>query len=129
MTEKTAQGKTGKQHYGIDPKSTGRTSISERITCSTALWRWTGADNGSWHFLTISGEAGEALTATALMRRLEGSARGFGSLRVTATIGQTSWQTSVFPSRESGWMLPVKAAVRKAERLDEGDDVDLLLEI
>jgi len=62
------------------------------------------------------------------MRKLEGTARGFGSLRVTATIGQTSWQTSVFPSRETGWMLPVKAAVRKAEGLDEGDEVELRLE-
>lgn len=56
-------------------------------------------------------------------------ARGFGSLRVTATIGTTSWQTSVFPARETGWMLPVKAAVRKAEDLAEGDEVSLSLEL
>ena len=62
------------------------------------------------------------------MRRLEGMARGFGSLKVTATIGETSWRTSVFPSRETGWMLPVKAAVRKAEALSEGDEVELILE-
>ena len=110
------------------PRS-GRTAITERITHTAQLWRWTGGDNGSWHFLTISGDAGEALTATALMRRLEGMARGFGSLRVTATIGESTWQTSVFPSRETGWMLPVKAAVRKAEGLVEGDEVALLLEI
>lgn len=69
------------------------------------------------------------MTATALMRRLEGMARGFGSLKVTATIGDSSWQTSVFPSRETGWMLPVKAAIRKAEGLSEGDEVALLLEV
>jgi hypothetical protein len=103
--------------------------LAERITHTAPLWRWTGGENGSWHFLTISGDAGEALTATALMRRLEGMARGFGSLRVTATIGDTSWQTSVFPSREAGWMLPVKAAVRKAEGLGEGDEVALVLEV
>ncbi len=62
------------------------------------------------------------------MRRLEGMARGFGSLKVTATIGETSWRTSIFPSRETGWMLPVKAAVRKAEGLSEGDEVELILE-
>jgi hypothetical protein len=69
------------------------------------------------------------LSATALMRRLEGMARGFGSLKVTARIGETSWQTSVFPSREAGWMLPVKAAVRKAEGIVEGDEVALTLEV
>jgi hypothetical protein len=104
--------------------------MSERIACTATLWRWTGTGGaGTWHFLTIGGEAGEALSATALMRRLEGMARGFGSLKVTATIGGTSWRTSVFPSREEGWMLPVKAAVRKAEGLDAGDEVALALEV
>ncbi len=104
--------------------------MSERITCTAVLWRWTGASGaGTWHFVTISGEAGEALSATALMRRLEGLSRGFGSLKVTATIGETRWKTSVFPSREQGWMLPVKAAVRKAEGLGDGDEVALVLEV
>ena len=79
--------------------------------------------------MTIGGEAAEALSATALMRKLEGMSRGFGSLKVTATIGDSTWQTSVFPSREEGWMLPVKAAVRKAEGIGEGDAVELVLEV
>jgi hypothetical protein len=104
--------------------------MSERIACTTALWRWTGASGaGTWHFVTIAGEVGEALSATALMRRLEGMSRGFGSLKVAATIGATSWRTSVFPSREGGWMLPVKASVRKAEGIGDGDAVVLVLEV
>lgn len=79
--------------------------------------------------MTIGGEAAEALSATALMRKLEGMARGFGSLKVTATIGDSTWRTSVFPSREEGWMLPVKSAVRKAEGIGEGDEVALVLEV
>ncbi len=79
--------------------------------------------------MTIGGEAAEALSATALMRKAEGMARGFGSLKVTATIGDSTWRTSVFPSREEGWMLPVKSAVRKAEGIGEGDEVALVLEV
>lgn len=79
--------------------------------------------------MSIGGEAAEALSATALMRKLEGMARGFGSLKVTATIGDSTWRTSVFPSREDGWMLPIKAAVRKAEGIGEGDEIDLVLEV
>ncbi len=38
---------------------------------------------------------------------------GFGSIRVTARIGETAWATSVFPDKASGgWVLPVKKAVR-----------------
>jgi hypothetical protein len=47
---------------------------------------------------------------------------------VTATIGSSRWQTSVFPSREAGWMLPVKASARKAEGLVEGDMAELVIE-
>lgn len=103
--------------------------MSERLTHRGTLWRWTGGNGGSWHFLSIDGEAGEALSGTALMRRLEGLSRGFGSLRVQATIGENSFVTSVFPSKDEGWMLPVKASVRTAEGLEEGDKVEVQLEV
>lgn len=103
--------------------------MTEQIEHTGTLWRWTGGTNGTWHFLTIDGEVGEALSATALMRRLEGLSRGFGSLKVLATIGDSAFRTSVFPSKADGWMLPVKAAVRKAEDLAEGDEVTVVLEL
>ena len=94
------------------------------------LWRWPGeSGTGTWHFVTLDGAAGEALSATALMRRLERQARGWGSLKVVATIGESRWSTSVFPSKESGWLLPVKAAVRNAEGIAAGDSVDVRLEL
>lgn len=93
------------------------------------VWVWRAQDKGSWHFLTIDGEAGEALSATALMRRLEGLSRGFGSLKVSARIGDSTFKTSVFPSKELGWLLPLKASLRKAERIGEGDEVEVELEL
>ncbi len=104
--------------------------MTERITHTGPLWRWTGNSNGTWHFLTIDGAAGEALSATALMQRLEmGRRAGFGSLRVKARIGDSQFSTSVFPSKTTGWLLPVKATVRKDEGLAEGDSVTVTLEI
>ncbi len=105
-------------------------SSSETITHTGPLWRWTGAGGTrTWHFLTLDDEAGEALSGTALMRKLEGMSRGWGSLRVVATIGESRWSTSVFPSKDAGWLLPVKAAVRKAECLAEGELVEVVLEL
>lgn len=102
----------------------------QTLRCSARLWRWQGASgNGSWHFLTIDGETGEALSGVALMRRLEGTGRGFGSLRVKARIGGTAFATSVFPGKDRGWLLPVKQAVRRAEDLAEGDLVDVALDL
>lgn len=102
--------------------------MRESVELNAQLWVWTSPEApASWHFLTIDGAAGDAIRATALMRRLEGGQRrGWGSIRVTATIGATSWQTSVFPSKDSGgYLLPVKAAVRKAEGLEAGDEIAL----
>jgi hypothetical protein len=104
--------------------------VSESVETTATLWIWSSPEApASWHFLTIDGEAAEAIRATALMRRLEGGQRrGWGSIRVTATIGDTKWQTSVFPSKESGgYLLPVKAAVRKAEGLTADDEVKVQL--
>jgi hypothetical protein len=103
--------------------------MTEHLVHTGTLWRWTGgASNGTWHFLTIDGAAGEALAGTALMQRLEGNARGFGSLKVSARIGGTAFATSVFPSKaDGGWILPVKASVRKAEGIGEGDEVEVSL--
>lgn len=86
------------------------------------LWRWSGGPNGGdWFFVTIDGEAGEALSATALMHRLEtGRRSGWGSVKLGVQVGETAWRTSAFPSKEQGWIVPIKAAVRKAEGLIEG---------
>lgn len=105
--------------------------MTEDLRYKARLWRWTGpSGGGTWHFLTIDGDAGDALSGTALMRKLEGLARGFGSLKVKARIGESSFTTSVFPSKaDDGWLLPVKASVRRAEDIAEGDEVEVFLEV
>lgn len=106
--------------------------MGEQLVFTGTLWAWIGANGAAWHFVTIGDEAAGQLTATALMRKFEGLARGFGSLKVTATIGASTWQTSVFPQKtkdgEAEWLLPVKAGVRKAEGLAAGEPVSLELE-
>jgi hypothetical protein len=100
--------------------------MTETHHISARLWLWNSDKAAaSWHFLTIEGEAAEAIHALALMRRLEnGRRRGWGAMKVRVTIGETSWDTSIFPDKGSGgWLLPVKAAVRKAEELVAGDEV------
>jgi hypothetical protein len=58
------------------------------------------------------------------------SAHGFGSVRVHATIGGTSWATSVFPDRGRGcYVLPVKKSVRAAEGLDVDDAITVRVEV
>jgi hypothetical protein len=90
------------------------------------VWLWQGNGEGpakgSWYFLTIDGETAQAIRAHAT------NAAAWGSVYVEATIGATTWRTSLFPSKQAGgWLLPLKAAVRKAEKIVEGSDVEVVL--
>lgn len=82
-------------------------------TFSAELWRHSGPD--AWHFIRLPVGTAEEIRETTVRR-------GFGSVRVRATIGSTTWDTSVFPDAKSGsYLLPVKAAVRRAEDVEDGD--------
>ncbi|MEO0033367.1 MAG: hypothetical protein RIS94_3125 [Pseudomonadota bacterium] len=100
------------------------------ISVNAPLWRSAGGNGGDWYFVSIGGAAGEALSAHALMDRLErGKGRGWGSVKVQVTVGDSQWSTSAFPLKNSGWAIPVKLAVRRAEGLVEGQPVAIALEL
>jgi len=87
------------------------------------LWRYPGADG--WHFVSLPPEISTDITDIST-----GIRRGFGSVRVAVTVGSTSWRTSIFPDSKTGtYLLPVKKAVRVAERLEVGDQIKAQLEI
>jgi len=103
----------------------------ENITVTTPLWRWQSATApAAWYFLTIEGDAADAVRVAAMTGQWLDGRRGFGSARVEARIGDSIWKTSVFPHRESGgWLLPVKAAIRRAERLVEDEAVTVTVSL
>jgi len=81
-------------------------------------------------FLRIPPEAAEAIAAHEFERRLEmGKRRGFGSVKVTVALGDSRWQTSLFPNKDGSWFLPIKKPVRVAEGLSEGEEVAVELEL
>jgi hypothetical protein len=102
--------------------STWRDEAAE-IQMTATLWRWSG-EGGSWHFLSIPEEISGEIRAQSLLRR-----GGFGSLRVEASVHDVTWRTSVFPQKSGGYILPVKADVRRRANVGAGDEVDLTLEI
>ena len=96
------------------------------------VWLWPGQAHstgsgqvGAWHFVHVDKKlSGE-------LKEKHGKAkRGFGSIPVVATIGKTSWKTSIFPDKRSGtYLLPLKASVRRAEGIDADDTITFSLEI
>lgn len=89
----------------------------------TDLWRYQG--DAAWFFVTVPQDVSDDIRESVV-----GPRRGFGSVRVRATVGGTVWSTSVFPqSKEGTFVLPVKKAVRQAEGVDEGDLISVTLEV
>ena len=95
----------------------------ETFTFDAELWIWSA--NASWHFITVPPDPSDEIDACS-----EGLRGGFGSVRVRATIGSSTWETSVFPHTASGgYILPVKKPVRRAEDLEEGDVTTVTLQL
>ncbi len=92
------------------------------ITFTSLLWVWKGEAAGRWYFLTVPDEQCDPIRASGFETR-----RGFGSVRVEAVIGEVRWRTSVFPLNTGGYILPVKANIRKRAKLAAGDAVTVEL--
>ncbi|RIV40396.1 DUF1905 domain-containing protein [Micromonospora radicis] len=95
------------------------------VRFDSELWLWAARRNESWTFVSLPVEVSEEIRD-----RCGGARRGFGSVRVRATIGGSRWTTSIFPDSTRGcYVLPVKRAVRSAEALDAGDTAAVTVEL
>lgn len=88
-----------------------------RYDFEAKLWLHDG--QAAWTFLTLPGEVSDDIEARVSHRSI-----AFESVRVQVTVGETEWATSLFPDKNAqAYLLPVKKAVRRAERLNVGDTV------
>lgn len=87
------------------------------------LWRWKG--DSAWHFVTLPFDV-----ADEIEEQSRDHVRGFGSVKVTATIGSSRWSTSLFPDNSAkSYLLPVKKDVRAKEQIAAGSVVQVVLEV
>ena len=85
------------------------------------IWFWKGP--APWYFVTVPAKQSSDL------KEISGFVTyGWGMIPVHARIGKTEWQTSLFP-KNGRYIVPIKASVRKAEKLEEGDQVTVRLEL
>ena len=85
------------------------------------IWHWRGP--APYYFVTVPAEESSDLKA------ISGAVTyGWGVIPVRARIGQTEFQTSLFP-KAGAYLVPLKDRVRQAENLREGDTVTIQLEV
>lgn len=94
-----------------------------RVVFDGEVYRWP-ARTEDWFFVALPAQL------SAEIREIPRPRRGFGSVRVSARLGGSSWNTSIFPDAQAGaYVLPLKRAVRDAEGIECGGIVSVALGI
>ena len=76
-----------------------------------------------YYFVPVPGPESDDIHEVAAL-----ATYGWGVIPVEATIGDVVFETSLFP-KDGGYLVPVKDAVRKPNRLSPGDEVSVRMTI
>ena len=91
------------------------------LTFTGKIWYWRGPS--PFYFVTVPEEQSQAIKAVSGIVTY-----GWGVIPVGVQIGDTRFQTSLFP-KDGLYLVPIKAIVREKEKLDIEDEVTIQLEI
>ena len=97
----------------------------KRFEVKGKVWCWTnpsGGAGGGWYFVYVPEKLSRPIKDAARNKKKV----GFQFIRVKATIGKTSWNTALFPTKDGPYLLAIKADVRHKEGIDEGDAVKVV---
>jgi hypothetical protein len=80
----------------------------------------TSADMVGWTIVLLPKEM-----ANEIREQLKWQEEGWGRMKITAKIGNSEWKTSIwFDTKHETYMLPLKAEIRKKEKLKVDEDVE-----
>ena len=85
------------------------------------VFHWRGPS--PYHFVRVPEDAAGLIHAVAPMVTY-----GWGVIPAEGRVGRTDFTTALFP-KDGGYLVPIKDAIRKAEDLVVGDEVEILLVI
>ncbi len=82
------------------------------------VWVWPG-NISAWHFIYVDGTEKEYIEK-------HGNKSKNGLIRIEATIGKTTWQTSLLPfKKDNTYLIALKKQVREKEQIIEGDMITI----
>lgn len=94
------------------------------FTITATVWLWE-ASEAPWYFLTVPPAVSDEIEAMTSDVR-----RGFGSVKVRATVDGLTWSTSLFPdTQRQAYVLPLKKQVRQHAGIAAGDDATVTLQV
>lgn len=82
---------------------------------------WQHASPGGWYFVSLPPEMSREIRST-----LKQEEEGWGRLKATARIGTSEWKTAIwFDTKSNTYLLPLKAAIRKQEKIDTETGIEV----
>ncbi len=78
---------------------------------------------GRWHFIHLDKKMSQKV------KLLNKKKMSWGYVPIKATIGKSTWKTTLFPTKKDVYMLALKADVRKKEDLKIGDMIKVSFSI
>ena len=95
----------------------------DRYVFESTLWAWA-ARKELWVFATLPQDASDEIADRPR------PPSGFGAVPVRVRLGESIWETSIFPGVDEGaYVLPVKKAVRAKAGVEVGDTVTIAVEL
>jgi hypothetical protein len=88
---------------------------------SAPVWEWRGP--APYFFVRVPEDECAELDEVAAM-----VSYGWGMIPATVRIGGTEWTTSLWP-KDGGYVVPLRDAVRRAERIGDTDTVAVRLSV
>jgi hypothetical protein len=85
------------------------------------LWAYGGPN--SWYFISLP-----PAFSIEIRENLKSAEEGWGRLKATAKVGLTEWKTAIwFDTKMKTYLLPLKAEIRKKERIEAGQDIHICI--
>lgn len=106
----------GEEGCGIYAGMSDEKKVLKKFEVEGKVWRWQG--ESPWHFVYVNEKTSRQI------RDMKRAGRN-GLVRIQATIGKTSWSTSLFPTKDGPYLIAIKAEVRRAEGVGDGDKVEI----
>jgi hypothetical protein len=86
-------------------------------------WKFEG--KGGWYFVSLPLSMSREIRS--LLKQEE---QGWGRLKASAKIGNTTWQSAIwFDTKHKAYLLPLKAEIRKKEKVEAGKSLEVLISL
>lgn len=88
---------------------------------TSEIWKY--PTPAGWHFVSLPLKLGKEIR-----ENLKWQEEGWGRLKAIAEIGNSEWETAIwFDTKMNTYLLPLKAEIRKKEKLQEGDKKKIIV--